>query len=132
MELDTEAFDARPTKRRKVGEDDANIMWVEKYRPQKLDQLAGQKNIIETIGRLVETNKLPHLLFYGPPGTGKTTTCLAVARQINGKHWRSLTLELNASDERGIDVIRNKIKSFASTKAVFGSGFKIVILDESD
>lgn len=132
MELDTEAFDARPTKRRKVGEDDANIMWVEKYRPQKLDQLAGQKNIIDTIGRLVETNKLPHLLFYGPPGTGKTTTCLAVARQINGKDWRSLTLELNASDERGIDVIRNKIKSFASTKAVFGSGFKIVILDESD
>lgn len=131
--MDTDAFDARPAKRQKVDEDDdANIMWVEKYRPVKLKDLSGQKNIIDTIGRLVEQCKLPHLLFYGPPGTGKTTTMLAVARQINGKHWRSLTLELNASDERGIDVIRHKVKSFASTKAVFGSGFKIVILDESD
>ena len=85
-----------------------------------------------TVSKLVRARKLPHLLFYGPPGTGKTTTILAAARQLNGKSWQSMTLELNASDERGISVIRDQIKTFASTQQIFARGFKLVILDEAD
>lgn len=116
----------------KRGYNAENKMWVEKYRPQKLDNVISHRSIISTIAQLVEARKLPHLLFYGPPGTGKTTTLLAAARQLNGKNWKAMTLELNASDDRGIDVVRNQIKVFASTKQIFSNGFKMIMLDEAD
>jgi replication factor C subunit 3/5 len=75
---------------------------------------------------------MPHLLFYGPPGTGKTSTVLACARKLNGPNFQSMILELNASDDRGIDVVRNQIKSFASSKKLFSKGTKLIILDEAD
>ena len=84
------------------------------------------------VNRLIDANRLPHLLFYGPPGTGKTSTILAIAKQLYGPKWQSMTLELNASDDRGIDVVRDQIKSFAGTKKLFSTGVKLVILDEAD
>merc|ERR1719295_672330 len=116
----------------KKGYNAENKMWVEKYRPATLDKIISHRSIINTIGQLVEARKLPHLLFYGPPGTGKTTTLLAAVRQLNGKNWKSMTLELNASDDRGIAVVRDQIKVFASTKQIFSSGFKMILLDEAD
>eukprot|EP00494_Astrolonche_serrata_P006551 UN06575 len=107
-------------------------MWIEKYRPDQLDEIISHEHILSTIDALIKANRLPHLLFYGPPGTGRTTTGLAVARKLNGKAWRSMTLELNASDERGIDVVRQRIKTFASTKQMFHTGLKLVVLDEAD
>jgi len=115
---------------KKISEE--NLMWVEKYRPKDLDDVLSHKDIINTIKRLVRERKLPHLLFYGPPGTGKTTTILAAARELNGPKYQAMTLELNASDDRGIDVVRNQIKTFASTKQIWAKGFKIIILDEAD
>lgn len=109
---------------------------VEKYRPETLTEVYGQQDIVNTIRRFVETGKLPHLLFYGPPGTGKTSTIVALARKIYGPHYKNMVLELNASDDRGIDVVRNQIKSFASTRQIFTSSsspqFKLIILDEAD
>ncbi|KAJ5398392.1 hypothetical protein N7501_002841 [Penicillium viridicatum] len=121
-----------------------NLPWVEKYRPSSLDDVSGHQDILATINRFVETNRLPHLLLYGPPGTGKTSTILALARRIYGtKNMRQMVLELNASDDRGIDVVREQIKTFASTKQIFNmapqgtagsrlAGFKLIILDEAD
>ncbi|KAL2436989.1 Replication factor C subunit 3 [Exophiala dermatitidis] len=124
-----------------------NLPWVEKYRPNTLDDVSGHKDILATINRFIEQNKLPHLLLYGPPGTGKTSTILALARQIYGpKNMRQMVLELNASDDRGIDVVREQIKTFASTKQIFSAStqkgpsgakfglgaFKLIILDEAD
>lgn len=110
-----------------------NLPWVEKYRPQKLDDLISHKDILSTIQRFISQDKLPHLLFYGPPGTGKTSTILACARQLyKDKEFNSMVLELNASDDRGIDVVRGPILSFASTRTIFKKGFKLVILDEAD
>ncbi|KAF3588366.1 hypothetical protein F2Q69_00027262 [Brassica cretica] len=87
--------------------------WVEKYRPQSLDDVAAHRDIVATIDRLTNENKLPHLLLYGPPGTGKTSTILAVARKLYGPKYRNMILELNASDDRGIDVVRQQIQDFA-------------------
>uniref|UniRef100_A0A1A8QQ47 Activator 1 subunit 5 n=1 Tax=Nothobranchius rachovii TaxID=451742 RepID=A0A1A8QQ47_9TELE len=110
-----------------------NLPWVEKYRPQTLDDLISHKDILSTIQRFISEDKLPHLLFYGPPGTGKTSTILACARQLyKDKEFNSMVLELNASDDRGIDVVRGPILSFASTRTIFKKGFKLVILDEAD
>lgn len=110
-----------------------NLPWVEKYRPQTLDDLISHKDILSTIQRFISEDKLPHLLFYGPPGTGKTSTILASARQLyKEKEFNSMVLELNASDDRGIDVVRGPILSFASTRTIFKKGFKLVILDEAD
>uniref|UniRef100_A0A1A7YKT6 Activator 1 subunit 5 n=1 Tax=Iconisemion striatum TaxID=60296 RepID=A0A1A7YKT6_9TELE len=110
-----------------------NLPWVEKYRPQTLDDLISHKDILSTIQKFISEDKLPHLLFYGPPGTGKTSTILACARQLyKDKEFNSMVLELNASDDRGIDVVRGPILSFASTRTIFKKGFKLVILDEAD
>lgn len=85
------------------------------------------------VDRLIDAGKLPHLLFYGPPGTGKTSTILACAKRLYGeKGWRSMTLVLNASDDRGIGVVREQIKGFAETKKLFSTGVKLIILDEAD
>ena len=110
-----------------------SMPWVEKYRPATLDDLVAHADIIAVLHKLIATNKLPHLLFYGPPGTGKTSTILAAARQMYGaKAFGAMVLELNASDERGIDVVRDQIKEFAGTKRLFSSGVKLVVLDEAD
>uniref|UniRef100_A0A671XIR2 Activator 1 subunit 5 n=1 Tax=Sparus aurata TaxID=8175 RepID=A0A671XIR2_SPAAU len=110
-----------------------NLPWVEKYRPQKLDDLISHKDILSTIQKFISEDKLPHLLFYGPPGTGKTSTILACAKQLyKDKEFNSMVLELNASDDRGIDVVRGPVLSFASTRTIFKKGFKLVILDEAD
>ncbi|KAH9515180.1 Replication factor C (RF-C) subunit [Bulinus truncatus] len=110
-----------------------NLPWVEKYRPKQLDDLISHKDIITTISKFVAEERLPHLLFYGPPGTGKTSTILAVAKQIySPKEFNSMVLELNASDDRGIGIVRGQILSFASTRTIFKKGFKLVILDEAD
>ncbi|KAF9015966.1 P-loop containing nucleoside triphosphate hydrolase protein [Hymenopellis radicata] len=111
---------------------DENLPWVEKYRPVTLDDVVSHKDITATIEKFIEKNRLPHLLFYGPPGTGKTSTILAVARRIYGNDYRKQILELNASDERGIDVVREQIKQFAETRTLFSKGYKLIILDEAD
>ncbi|KFD69102.1 hypothetical protein M514_03014 [Trichuris suis] len=107
-----------------------SLPWVEKYRPTKLEELVSQKDIIHTLSSFMKEDILPHLLFYGPPGTGKTTTILACARQLyDVKQFSSM---LNASDDRGIGVVREQILTFASTKNIFSKKFKLVILDEAD
>ncbi|KAG6813838.1 Subunit of heteropentameric Replication factor C (RF-C) [Tricholoma furcatifolium] len=116
---------------------DDNLPWVEKYRPVTLDDVVSHKDITTTIEKFIEKNRLPHLLFYGPPGTGKTSTILAVARRIYGPDYKKQILELiyeklNASDERGIDVVREQIKQFAETRTLFSKGYKLIILDEAD
>ncbi|KAJ9113858.1 hypothetical protein QFC19_000051 [Naganishia cerealis] len=106
---------------------------VEKYRPNTLDDVVSHKDITGTIENFIKKGRLPHLLFYGPPGTGKTSTILAIARLIYGEAtYRSHILELNASDDRGIDVVREQIKGFAQTRVLFSKGFKLIILDEAD
>ncbi|XP_062098803.1 replication factor C subunit 5 [Humulus lupulus] len=109
--------------------------WVEKYRPQSLADVAAHRDIVDTIDRLTNENRLPHLLLYGPPGTGKTSTILAVARKLYGAQFHNMILELNASDDRGIDVVRQQIQDFASTQSFsFGAkaSVKLVLLDEAD
>jgi len=109
------------------------VPWVEKYRPSSLDDILAHEDIISTIRTLIQQNRLPHLLFYGPPGTGKTTTALACARLLYGPNLQHSVMELNASDDRGIDVVRTQIKDFAGTKQIFSSvPFKLIILDEAD
>lgn len=106
---------------------------IEKYRPATLDDVVAQDDIIQTITKLMDKKALPHLLLYGPPGTGKTSTILALARKLFGtSQLSSMVLELNASDSRGIDDVRDSIVTFASTRKIFSSGMKLVILDEAD
>jgi len=110
-----------------------NLPWVEKYRPNALDELISHEDIVSTIRKFISQEKLPHLLFYGPPGTGKTSTILACAKEIySPKQFNSMVLELNASDDRGIGIVRGQIMNFASTRTIFNSGYKLVILDEAD
>ena len=107
-------------------------VWTEKYRPRTLDLVKGQDDIISRLKAFTKGDAMPHLLFSGPAGVGKTTCALAIARQIYGDSWRDHVLELNASDERGIDVVRHKVKDFARTMAVGNVPFKIIYLDEAD
>ena len=108
-------------------------MWTEKYRPQTLDEMMNQTDIISRLKNFVKERSLPHLLFVGPAGIGKTTSILALARDLYGPSYKNHILELNASDERGIDVIRDKVKNFARTAAIAsGVPFKILIMDEAD
>ena len=111
-----------------------DLMWVEKYRPSTLDDVAGQETIKQRLRALLQKKEqLPHLLFAGPPGSGKTTTAVLVAKEILGEQWKDYTLSLNASDERGIDVVRERIKTFARyADRREGIPFRLVILDESD
>src|SRR3989344_9436781 len=107
-------------------------IWTEKYRPKKLKDMIGQKDIIERLQAFVKNKNIPHCLFAGPAGSGKTTSALCIARELYGNNWRSNVLELNASDERGIDTIRVKVKDFARTRAIGDVPFKLIYLDESD
>ncbi|KAG8966708.1 Subunit of heteropentameric Replication factor C (RF-C) [Tulasnella sp. 419] len=109
-----------------------SLPWVEKYRPVNLEDVVSHDDITTTIERFIEKGRLPHMLFYGPPGTGKTSTILAVARRLYKNDWKKFILELNASDDRGIDVVREQIKNFAETRTLFKQGFKLIILDEAD
>lgn len=116
-----------------TGSANVNLPWVEKYRPQRLEDLISHEDILKTIRKFMDENRLPHLLFYGPPGTGKTSTILACAKQLySAKEFASMVLELNASDDRGIGTVREKVLNFASTRTIFNKGFKLIILDEAD
>ena len=105
--------------------------WVEKYRPQKLEDIVGQRQIVTRLEKYVGEGSMPNLMFTGPAGVGKTTTALALAKTILGEYWRNNFKELNASDARGIDTVRNEIKSFCRLKPV-GAPFRIIFLDEVD
>lgn len=107
-------------------------IWTEKYRPKKLDDIAGQDEIVERLKAYVKTKNVPHLMFAGSAGTGKTTSALALAKEIFGDTWKQNFNELNASDERGIGIIRGKIKDFARTAPMGKADFKIIFLDEAD
>lgn len=120
----------------KKSDDLANLMWSEKYRPKKLSEVVDQKEIVKGIGNLIKSPDIPHMLFAGPAGVGKTTSALCIAMELLGEEWRKNTLELNASDERGIKMVRERVKEFAAsiklaTDKEFGKP-KIIILDEAD
>lgn len=109
--------------------------WVEKYRPQRMDDICSQDHIIKILNHSIMHNTIPHLLFYGSPGTGKTTTILTLAKHIYHNNLKQNVMVLNASDERGIGVVRNKVKAFAQTSITKVKGhpnFKLIVLDEAD
>jgi len=107
-------------------------MWAEKYRPKTLDEMVNQKEIVERLKSFVKSKNVPHCIFAGPPGTGKTTAALCLARDLYGDVYREHLMELNASDERGINVVRETVKTFARARSIGEIPFKIMILDESD
>lgn len=109
-----------------------STLWTEKYRPSTFQEIKGQKEIVQKVAAFVKSGNMPHLLFSGPAGVGKTTLSLVIARELFGENWRQNMLELNASDERGIDVVRVKVKDFARTRAIGDVPFKLIYLDESD
>ncbi len=112
--------------------DESHTIWIEKYRPAQLADIVGQDEIVERLQSYVKAGSLPHLLFTGPAGVGKTTAAVALAREFFGEAWHLNFRELNASDERGIDVVRNQIKQFARTSPLGEASFKILFLDEAD
>lgn len=107
-------------------------IWTERYRPVKFEEVVGQQEIIKRVKSLVQSLNIPHLMFAGPAGTGKSTLALIIVKELFGASWKENYLELNASDERGIDVIRQKVKDFARTKALGTVPFKVIFLDEAD
>ena len=110
-----------------------NIPWIEKYRPMTITDVIYQKEVVKTLKQCIKNDNLSHLLFYGPPGTGKTSTILASAKDIyTPEKYKECVLELNASDERGINIIRTKVKLFSQKVVSHQHKFKLIILDEAD
>ena len=107
-------------------------IWTEKYRPSKFYEVVGQEEVIKRIESLTNSLNIPHLLFAGPAGTGKSTLALIIVKELFRENWRQNYLELNASDERGINVVREKVKTFARTKSLGNVQFKVIFLDEAD
>lgn len=107
-------------------------IWIEKYRPKTLSDVVGQEAVVSRLKSYVETGNMPHLLFTGKPGVGKTASAVSMAREMFGETWRDNFIELNASDERGIDVVRHKIKNFSRISPMGDADFKIIFLDEAD
>jgi replication factor C subunit 3/5 len=112
--------------------DNAFLPWVEKYRPTTINEIISHGQIIETIKKLLLGGSLPHLLFYGSPGTGKTSTIMAIAKEIYGSNIRLMVMKLDASDDRGINSVREDIKGFAEKSNMFQKGVRLIILDEAD
>lgn len=116
------------------------LPWIEKYRPKLLDEIISHDEVISTLKTFIKNRCIPHLLFYGPPGTGKTSTIIACAKELYGEYYPYMVMELNASDDRGIEVVRTRIKQFVTSDSVFfgksikdrSNIFKLVILDETD
>jgi len=107
-------------------------IWAEKYRPKRLDEVIDQRHVVDRVQAFVKERNVPHMMYAGPPGSGKTTIAICVAAELFGEAWRQNTLETNASDERGIDIVRRKIKDFARIRALGKAPFKLIILDEAD
>jgi len=110
----------------------ASEIWTEKYRPTNFSEIVGQEDIIKKVQSLTNSLNIPHLLLAGPAGTGKSTLALIIVKELFGSNWKENYLELNASDERGIQVVREKVKNFARTKSIGNVPFKIIFLDEAD
>ena len=110
----------------------ASLPWVEKFRPDRLQDIKGHQDVIQVLQKYGGIASTPHLLFYGPPGTGKTSTILAMAKQFYGQNIQSMMIEINASDDRGIDIIKDRVKNFCQSRSLFGSSVKLIILDEAD
>ncbi|MEM3133350.1 MAG: replication factor C small subunit [Candidatus Caldarchaeum sp.] len=117
-----------------MSSEDQHLPWVEKYRPRRLDDVVNQEEVVATLKNVVATKNVPHMLFAGPPGTGKTATAHAFAQELFGPRYLEdgLFVEINASDERGIETIRERVKTYARTVPFRGIGFRILLLDESD
>lgn len=119
---------------------DNTLPWVEKYRPNNFEDIISHVDVLNTLNNLIKNNKMQHMIFYGPPGTGKTTTILACAKKLYGAHYNNMILELNGSDDRGINVVRDQIKKFSATDSRINNllseinitKMKLVILDEAD
>jgi replication factor C subunit 3/5 len=117
----------------------STLPWIEKYRPDQIEDIISHKDILNTLSTLMEKNNFPHIILYGPPGTGKTTTILACAKHMFGPSFANMVLELNGSDDRGINVVREQIKDFSQSDLFSNEIFninkknhKLVILDEAD
>jgi replication factor C small subunit len=108
------------------------LPWTEKYRPRKLEEVVGQEDVIRSLRAFVKSRNMPNMLFAGPPGVGKTTCALALAHELFGHGIAGNFLELNASDDRGIDVVRGRIKEFARSVSLGDAPFKLIFLDEGD
>jgi len=107
-------------------------IWTEKYRPSQFFEIVGQDDIVKRVESLTNSLNIPHLLFAGPAGTGKSTLALIIVKELFKKAWKENYLELNASDERGINVVREKVKNFARTKSLGDVSFKVIFMDEAD